>query len=111
LRFPHDILTDVDDVILRMDYVGDMGCAFIDGVLIHDNFYNGIFWEISLKHFKDQLIDKEMVLLVSPSTEQTSGRRYVQTGMAFRPEAVGSGLAMIQKISLVPQHRIDIHLL
>jgi hypothetical protein len=111
LRFPHDILAGVDDVILRVDYVGDIGCAFIDGILIHDNFYNGTCWEISLKQFKDHLLGKVMLLLISPITEQSGGQRYVQTGMAFRPEIVGGGLAAIQKLSLMPQHRIDIHLL
>ncbi len=51
LRFPPDVLDGVRDVWLRVNYVGDVGSLYVDGTLIHDNFYNGTAWEIGLKHF------------------------------------------------------------
>ena len=39
------------DVLLQIDYTGDIGSAFIDGDMIHDNFCNGDTWEIGLRTF------------------------------------------------------------
>ena len=37
----------VDDVLLHIDYRGDVGSAMIGGKLISDNFNNGTTWEIA----------------------------------------------------------------
>jgi hypothetical protein len=108
LRFPPDILDGLDNVWLRIDYIGDIGSLFIDGKLVHDNFYNGTLWEIGLKHFAQYLPDKELFVKISPVTRNTGALRYVPTGMAFRPSSDGECLAVINSITLVPEYRIPL---
>jgi len=72
IRFDTDILADASEVYLRTDYLGDIGWAFINGHLIHDNFYNGETWEIGLKRFARELCKHELYLYISPIHEGAS---------------------------------------
>lgn len=56
----------LNDVFIEVDYVGDRGMAFIDGLLVTDHFYNEKKWEIGLKSFTPELSGKEMVLIFHP---------------------------------------------
>jgi len=56
----------LNDVFLQVDYVGDRGMAFIDGLLTTDHFYHEKKWEIGMKLFIPKLTDKEMVLIFHP---------------------------------------------
>lgn len=59
-------LGQLNDVIIEIDYVGDRGMAFINGLLVTDHFYNEKKWEIGLKSFIPELSGKEMVLIFHP---------------------------------------------
>lgn len=41
----------VNDIICRINYIGDTGQGFINGKLVTDEFYKGIPWEIGLRDF------------------------------------------------------------
>ncbi len=110
LSFPSDLLKNTHNVLLRIDYVGDMGQAYIDGKLVHDNFYNGTSWEIGLRQLEQKLNGKELLIMIVPVEEHSGGRRYVQTGMAFRPDLDGERIASINQITLVSEYKIPLHL-
>src|SRR5690606_38369480 len=57
---------DVKELLLHIDYVGDIGYAFIDGELIHDNFCNNDTWDIGLKAHEKELVEKGMYVYISP---------------------------------------------
>lgn len=59
-------LDQLSDTFIEVDYVGDRGMAFIDGLLVTDHFYNEKKWEIGLKGFIPELSGKEMVLIFHP---------------------------------------------
>ncbi|HPR30644.1 MAG TPA: beta-galactosidase [Prolixibacteraceae bacterium] len=68
-KYTLNVLSDfseVNDVYLIMDYVGDRGLAFIDGRLVCDHFYHGRKWEIGLKSFARQLTNRELLLFFHP---------------------------------------------
>jgi beta-galactosidase len=67
VRLPAGAADDLDELLLRIDYRGDVGSAFIDGRLVHDNFANGTPWEIGLKRFTRPDRDLEMFLRISPA--------------------------------------------
>lgn len=46
---------DADEVLLRLDWVGDVGRAYIGGRLVADQFWYGPVWEIGLRRFRDLL--------------------------------------------------------
>jgi beta-galactosidase len=56
----------VNDIFLRINYLGDTGMGFINGELVADNFYYGSDWEIGLKRFMDLTDSKEMVFYFRP---------------------------------------------
>jgi hypothetical protein len=59
-------LGDLNDVFLQVDYIGDRGMAFIDGLLVTDEFYHEKKWEIGMKSFLPRLSNKNMVLIFYP---------------------------------------------
>lgn len=56
----------VDDVLLQIDYRGDIGSAMIEGKVISDNFNNGTTWEIWLKRFLPEVGEKPIYLYITP---------------------------------------------
>ncbi|MEX1029079.1 MAG: hypothetical protein WDZ91_03410 [Paenibacillaceae bacterium] len=66
LKFDKEILDQVDDVLLSIDYEGDVGNMFVDGLLLHDHFFNGLPWEIGLKRFFAGRDTLQMDVLVTP---------------------------------------------
>ncbi|WP_226669701.1 beta-galactosidase [Metabacillus litoralis] len=69
IDFSPDFFNSVKEPLLNIDYIGDIGYAFIDGKLIHDNFSNNDVWQIGLKQYQQELIEKGMYLYVSPLKE------------------------------------------
>ena len=104
------MLANAHNILLRIDYVGDMGEAYFDGKLVHDNFYNGTTWEIGLRQLESKLNDNELLIMIVPVEKHSGGRRYIQAGMAFRPDSEGERIASINQITLVPQYKTLLHL-
>ena len=50
---------------MNVDYTGDIGWAFVDGKLIHDNFNNGTTWIIALKKYYDKMKKGQFYLYLS----------------------------------------------
>lgn len=92
----------VADVFLRIDYVGDIGEAYIDGQLVADNFWNGTTWEVGLKRFAERLAERELIIHVTPATG--AAPRYVPTDMAVRLDETGAASARIDAIQAVPAY-------
>jgi hypothetical protein len=106
VRIPAMVLDDigVQDIFLRIDYLGDMGQAYLDGRLVSDHFSNGQPWEIGLKRFIAPGEDKELLLHFSPLQQGAKNLRYFPTGMAFRPAADSDALCEIRSITAVPEY-------
>ena len=51
VSIPKSIPDGLNDIFLKLDYVGDTGMGFLNGELVSDEFYKGIPWEIGLKRF------------------------------------------------------------
>lgn len=110
LKFPKTILEGISNLVLQIDYVGDIGNAYIDGKLVHDNFYNGQPWQIGLRHL-DLTDETEMVILISPIRKNSAGLHYIPTGMAFQPDLDRESLAAIRSIRVVPEYKVPIDML
>jgi hypothetical protein len=110
LKLNRDMLDGLDNLFLRIAYVGDIGNAFINGKLVSDNFYNGTTWEIGLKQLLADRSDSqiELYILITPIRKQSGGVNYVPTGMAFSPDSDQDSLGMIQSITAVPSYKIPL---
>lgn len=90
----------VKDVLMRIEYDGDVGQIFSGGRLLHDNFNNGAVWDVSLR---DCWAD-ELVLYITPLKEGATVR--VDSPMAARFESVLSATAAIRSIQFVPVYEL-----
>ncbi|VBB09855.1 Hypothetical protein LUCI_5153 [Lucifera butyrica] len=106
LTFAPDSFTGLKELLLRIGYEGDIGYAFIDGELIHDNFCNGTAWEIGLKRFEQNLLTKQMYISVSPLKKGS----YVKndSAMAARREVVAEETAVIHFVKAAGVYEIII---
>jgi beta-galactosidase len=59
-------ISNVNDVFIDVDYVGDRGMAFMKGELITDHFYHNRKWEISLKKSGFNTQGDEMLMIFHP---------------------------------------------
>jgi hypothetical protein len=66
VRVPKDALDGAHEVFLRIDYVGDIGRAYINDRLVNDDFYFGRVWEIGLKRFAPEALEKGLTLKILP---------------------------------------------
>jgi len=62
----------LSELYLYVDYIGDIGWAFIDGHLIHDDFSNGTTWKIALSEHMERLKTHNLYLYLSPLADENA---------------------------------------
>ena len=107
IRIPENAMDGLKDLRLQIDYRGDIGALFLDGVMIHDNFCNGDTWEIGLREYRDQL-KSPLVLKITPLREGATVN--VESAMAARNEEVKSAIAELKDVRLRPVYEIPVSL-
>lgn len=106
VRLPQDVLEGVKDARLQIDYIGDIGNAFMDGRMIHDNFSNGAVWEIGLKDFEQRLKTECITLYIAPLKEGANVN--VESAMAARSEEAKAYTAELKRVRIQPVYEIKI---
>lgn len=106
VKLEKDFLEGIKDVRLQIKYVGDIGHAFIDGKMIHDNFYNGAAWEIGLKEYEEALAETPLTIYITPLKEGVNVN--VESGMAARVEEVEKSTGEIQSVEILPVYDVEI---
>jgi len=86
IQIPQNFMDGVKEAILQINYDGNIGQAFIDGDLIHDNFNNGTLWELGLKNYADRLKDNPLTICIVPLKK--GAKVNVESSMAARKEDV-----------------------
>jgi hypothetical protein len=66
IAIPPDALDGVADVLLKVDYIGDVARAYVGDRLIDDDFYFGQPWEIGLRRFGPDVFSKGITLKILP---------------------------------------------
>lgn len=87
LSIPPDALNGVADVLLRIDYAGDVARAYIGDRLIDDDFYFGKPWEIGLKRFAPDCFKNGITLDILPTPQNSP--IYIQDDRRARLRADG----------------------
>jgi len=106
IRIPEDAAEGVKDVRLRLEYTGNIGNAFIDGRMIHDNFANGAVWEIGLKDFAQELKTEPVTVYIVPLKKGVNVN--VESAMAARSEEVKSTVAELKHVELQPVYEMEL---
>lgn len=108
IHFQPEAFDYVKELLLQIDYVGDIGYAFIDGELIHDNFCNNNTWEIGLEQHKQDLLAKGMYIYVSPLKEGSFVKS--DSPMAARAELINKQIAEIKSIKATAIREFEIEI-
>ncbi|WP_309136128.1 beta-galactosidase [Mesobacillus foraminis] len=106
IHFQPEAFDDVKELLLQIDYAGDIGYAFIDGELIHDNFCNNDLWEIGLQQHKQDLLAKGMYIYISPLKEGSFVKS--DSPMAARAEVINKQIAEIKSINATAIREFEI---
>ena len=106
ITLPKDMTDGVKDVRLRIEYRGDIGHAFIDGQMIHDNFCNNAPWEIGMRTFAEALKDCPLTVYITPLKE--GAKVNVESAMAARIEEVESCVGEIKSVVASPVYELRI---
>lgn len=104
VTLPENSLTDLKDALLQIDYVGDIGHAFVDGRMISDNFCNGAVWEIGLKDFNNELEENCITISITPLKKGANVN--VESAMAARMEEVQAYVGSLQNVHVQPVYEI-----
>ncbi|GAF63489.1 beta-galactosidase [Bacillus sp. TS-2] len=100
-----DSLQEVKELLLNIEYSGDIGYAFIDGELISDNYNNNDRWEIGLKQYEKELHEKELYLYASPIKNDKTVKS--DTSMAARLETIET-TARIKSIEASSIYEVEV---
>lgn len=106
IAFEKNLFDGVEDIIMSVDYAGDIGNAFSRGKLLSDDFCYGKKWEIGLKRHADDILENGMYLYILPKKEGTEKMKTVE--FAFNPDFAGDLVAEINDIKLIPIYAITI---
>lgn len=108
LKFEPEDFENVKQLILKIKYEGDIGYAFCNGEMFHDNFCNGELWEIDILPYKEEILKYGMYIYISPKKQGA----YVDnsSAMAARFEVVKEQVAEIQGVSLEAIQMIPLEL-
>ncbi|MFB9328010.1 beta-galactosidase [Paenibacillus aurantiacus] len=102
-----EVLQGNDDVLLKIEYTGNVGYAFSGGQLIHDHFHNGAPWEIGLSRFRDQVRNGEIVLETTPLRQGTLVFDANAT-MAVEQHFIGQKQAVFHRVTASPVRRVSL---
>lgn len=96
----------VKHILLKINYQGDIGTAFINGQMVHDNFANGTTWEIQVSLLEEQLEHHPLTIYITPLKE--GAKVNVESSMAGRKEEVEYSSGRLLEATLVPilEHKI-----
>lgn len=103
---PDNYMVGVKDVLLQIEYEGDIGQAFIQGEMIHDNFYNGAVWEIGLKTYAAQLKEQPLTIYITPIKEGVNIN--VDSPMAGRMEEINEMIGALKNAKAQAVYEIKI---
>lgn len=98
-------LDKLNDVFLQVDYVGDRGMAFIDGLLVTEDFYHERKWEIGMKSFLPKMSKKEMVLIFHPLYSDQASVPYFPNP----PKFVDGKYLDVKNIKTVNEYKAILH--
>jgi hypothetical protein len=66
VSIPKDAIDQSSNVLLRIDYQGDVARAYIGDRMIDDDFYFGQPWEIGLNRFAPEVLEKGLTIKILP---------------------------------------------
>jgi beta-galactosidase len=102
IEVPQDVLKNVDDALLQIDFTGDIGRLFDGTRLADDWYYSGYGWQAGLKALA---VKGELSLGVLPLRADAP----VYIPKEARPDfGAQTQIARVNKVSLVPVYQLTV---
>nr|MDT0662014.1 beta-galactosidase [Micromonospora sp. DSM 115978] len=99
---PADLFDGGAEVLLRVRWIGDVGRAYLDGVLVADQFWYGPDWEIGLRRFRERAIAYGVELRLLPLAADAP----IHLSARVRPVSCpADGLLDLRGVEFVPVPR------
>ncbi len=109
ISLPEKLFDGVKDVLLQMNYRGDIGNLFLpNGMLVNDNFANGDVWEYGLSDARSELSSQGNSLTLYITPVRKGANVNVESAMAGRMEETNGTEASLESIALKPVYEIDL---
>jgi hypothetical protein len=104
VNLPDDAMEGLNDVFLKVDYIGDTAMAFIDGRLATDHLYHGSAWWIGLKRFVPDVLDKGMYFYFHPIYKDAP--YLIDLPAESVPDLSQGPVFELRSINAVPQYQV-----
>ncbi|MEA3188809.1 MAG: beta-galactosidase [Chthoniobacter sp.] len=106
VTLPKDALDGAHETFLQIHYTGDIARAYIGDQLIDDDFYFGRPWEIGLRRFAPEVLQKGITLKILPLRKDAP--LYIPKDRL--PEFGENGEAVgVSKVTLTQEYEIALH--
>jgi len=96
----------IKDLMLKVDYQGDIGYAFYENKLINDNYGNGRTWDIGLRHNVNVGENEQIYISVTPIKKDQEIKS--DSPMAARSQVDSGEILSIDNIKVVPVYEFKI---
>ncbi|MGA4992816.1 beta-galactosidase [Nonomuraea bangladeshensis] len=102
ITVPVEAFAGEGEVLLRLDWAGDVGRAYVGGRLVADQFWYGPAWEIGLRRFREEILEHGVEVRLLPLSEDAP----VFVSPEARPAAYPGGSVLeLRSVTLVPVPR------
>lgn len=107
ITLPPDAMSGLNDLWLKIKYVGDVAHLKAGNELLDDNFFNGSTWEIGLKRFSREALERGITLEIMPLRKDAPV--YIQSDQA--PDFGGrDDLAALVSVKAEPEYEVSLQL-
>ena len=108
LATPHTTLANVQELYLRIHYVGDVAMAFMKGQLVQDEFYHGEPWTIGLKRYDDDLKTDPLTFYFRPLRKNAPFLGDLPKQAV--PDFANGPVVEIKNVEVIPEYKFNIKL-
>ena len=103
-------LRGLDDVILELDFEGDIARIFADGLLVADHYNDGRTWQVSLRHLLRYKPGEDgLCVRLLPRADGSTAMCF--DGITFKPVGGEPGKTAFRSLRLLPRYRRTVKLL
>jgi hypothetical protein len=101
VQFPVDAFDGVQEIFLKVDYVGDVARAYLGDILAADDFYHGRAWEIGLRRLLPRVLEHGLTLQFLPLRKDAP----IYMPPEYQPVFEGEAALKIKSITAVVEYQ------
>ena len=101
-------LSTIQELFLRVNYVGDVAMAFMKGQLVQDEFYHGEPWTIGLKRYANDLKTDPLTFYFRPLRKNAPFLGDLPKQAV--PDFANGPVVEIKNVEVIPEYKFNIKL-